>query len=152
MEQCIKRNLAGVEFHELTCLYPDLGQLYFRSVMIWERTLSLICLNFVPINNVIFTSSMFWIFNLICSWEKEYETVIGRDWMREVPMVPIVGVCLYMFLIATGRHYMSSKNAGNWRNCLVSEDTYLKWWKWFIFIALLNSHIHLVFSYTYLST
>jgi len=52
-------------------------------------------------------------------FERTYDPVLVRDWMREHPIIPIIAVAVYGTFIVCGQRYFKDRNPLDWRKPLV---------------------------------
>lgn len=59
------------------------------------------------------------------SFEKSYDPLALKDWMKANPAVPIVAVFLYGAGIFLGKIYFAKHDRWNWRNALAAWNLFL---------------------------
>ena len=82
------------------------------------------------------------------SFEKKYDPIPVLNWMRDHPIVPIVGVMLYGVLIFLGQYMLKDKESWKWRNTLATWNLFLSA---FSTIGMLRTAPQLVHNLTTLS-
>jgi elongation of very long chain fatty acids protein 6 len=79
------------------------------------------------------TSTLHVHLSLTCSYpsrdadrfEKKYDPIPVLNWMRDRPIIPIVGVVAYGVLICLGQYWMKDKESLKWRTTLTVWNLFL---------------------------
>lgn len=84
----------------------------------------------------------------VTPFEKDYNPIFVRDWMRENPWVPVVAILGYGAMIAIGKTYFRNRDAWSWRTTLALWNFGLSLFSLIGFCRVAPQLVHNLYHYS----